>query len=176
MGCSQQHDGQVHPEVEDLEDLRFGETEDDDSREFRQGDSREDAAARSLHGFGGTLPLAAHGRCVRTDDVRDELHSDSHSLRRRRGGDKLWVTDSALQFNDCSPSTHHDQIDQRDRVQGDVPQPHDARHIDDDQQHHEDHHEGENQIKSWAGERMGEDLISAPLAWVGSVTHQSGRT
>ena len=31
-----------------------------------------------------------------------------------------------------SPTTHHDQVDQRNRVQADAPQPHDAEHVDED--------------------------------------------
>lgn len=31
-----------------------------------------------------------------------------------------------------SPRTHHDQVDQRNRVQADAPQPHDPKHVDQD--------------------------------------------
>ena len=31
-----------------------------------------------------------------------------------------------------SPGTHHDQVDQRNRVQADAPQPHDTKHVDQD--------------------------------------------
>lgn len=44
--------------------------------------------------------------------------------------------------------THHHQIDQGHRIQGDIPQPHYSRHINNHEQDHKGHHESENQIKS----------------------------
>lgn len=37
----QQHDGQIHPEVEDLEDLRLGKGQDEDSSKLCQRDPTE---------------------------------------------------------------------------------------------------------------------------------------
>ena len=38
MRRSKEHDPEVHPEVEDLEELRLGERQNDDTSELRQGD------------------------------------------------------------------------------------------------------------------------------------------
>lgn len=41
MGGPKHHNGQVHPEVEDLEELRLGEGQDDDTAQFGQGDAAQ---------------------------------------------------------------------------------------------------------------------------------------
>lgn len=41
MSRPQQHDTKIHAEVEDLEDLGFGESQDYDPAKFRQSDSTE---------------------------------------------------------------------------------------------------------------------------------------
>ena len=41
MRRSKEHDPEVHPEVEHLEELRLGERQNDDASQLRQGDSTQ---------------------------------------------------------------------------------------------------------------------------------------
>lgn len=56
MGCPQQNDGQVHPKVEDLEDLRLGECQDEDPPELGQRDSTEHLQAYEMSAGSGKTP------------------------------------------------------------------------------------------------------------------------
>lgn len=115
MGGTQQHDSQIHPKVEHLEDLRLGEVQHDDSTELRQRDTGEN---RTAH-FGQSVrrPFESggfHRHRETVHQVRAEFHADAHG---------------------------HHQIDQRHGVQGDVPPVHQTAkihqdHCDGDQHDH----------------------------------------
>ena len=51
MSRSEPHDSQVHPEVEDLEQLRLGEGENDDASQLRQGDSTQNLQGERKGGW-----------------------------------------------------------------------------------------------------------------------------
>ncbi len=55
MRSPDEHDAQIHAEVEDFEDLRLGEGQDDDAAELGQGDAGQDGAPHVGQGVAGPL-------------------------------------------------------------------------------------------------------------------------
>lgn len=75
MSGSQQNYSQIHAEVEDLEDLGFGQGKNQDATKFRESDSTEHRAAHMCQRF--LCPL--HPRALDADgesshNVTAELH------------------------------------------------------------------------------------------------------
>lgn len=62
MRGAQQHDGQVHAEVEDLEDLRLGQRQDEDAPELGQRDSTEHLQGHSTSVRYGKIVLFVPNR------------------------------------------------------------------------------------------------------------------
>ena len=117
MHRADEHDAQVHPEVEDVEDLRVGKDEHDDAEKVCDVDAGEENVAELDDGLSGSLDpagLVADG--VGTEDVTGELDADP---------------------------ARHDKVDQGDGVEGDVPPVHQSEQVYDDQDDEEDcHHRG----------------------------------
>lgn len=81
MSGSNQHNAQVHAEVEHLEDLWFGEGEHNDTGEFGQRDASQYTAAGNVQGIGRSRHCCARIRCVRSNYMWYELHTNSDWLR-----------------------------------------------------------------------------------------------
>lgn len=81
MSGPNQHNAQVHAEVEHLEDLWFGEGENDNTGEFRQSYAGQYTAAGNVQGIGRPRHCRARIRCVRSNDMRYELHTNSNGLK-----------------------------------------------------------------------------------------------
>lgn len=88
MRSSQDHNGQVHPEIEHLEDLRLGERQHDNSSELCHSDSGQYTASRAGHRICRTFAFSAHRGGVRTHNMRDEFDANSHGLRGLSGQDE----------------------------------------------------------------------------------------
>lgn len=77
---TEQHNAQVHAEVEYLEDLRLGKGQHDDAGKLGERDAGQDTAARRGHRLYGALASCANGLGVGTHNVRNELYADAHAL------------------------------------------------------------------------------------------------
>uniref|UniRef100_A0A1I8I4V2 PBPe domain-containing protein n=1 Tax=Macrostomum lignano TaxID=282301 RepID=A0A1I8I4V2_9PLAT len=78
---SEQHNAQVHAEVENFEQLGFGKTEDHNAAQLGEGDAGEHGAAhmdKTVPSSGQPAGLLGDGES--TDQVRAELHRDAHGL------------------------------------------------------------------------------------------------
>lgn len=55
----------------------------------------------------------------------------------------LLIMEPEILIKPSITATHHNQIDQRYRIQRDIPQPHDSGHVDNQQQDHKHNHQSE---------------------------------
>ena len=119
---SDQNDAEVHPEIEDAENLRIGKHQNDDSEKVGDVNSWE----KNVPEFDDRLVRAFDLGLLRADgvgaqDVAGELDADAAG---------------------------HDEVDQRNCVEGDVPPEHEAEQVDDDEDDDEDGHDGRLQVES----------------------------
>ena len=79
QGSPEQHQ-HVHPEVVDVEQVRFGEEKDKDTQELCDRDPTEDRGSHVVQRRLGPLPAASHVRHKPTNNVRAELDGYTNSL------------------------------------------------------------------------------------------------
>jgi len=128
--CSYQNYAEVHPEIEDAENLGIRKDENDDSEkvcDVNAGEKNVSEFDDRLVGAFDLCLLRADG--VGAQDVAGEL--DANAAR-------------------------HDQVDQRNGVEGDVPPEHEAEQVDDDEDDDEDGDDGRLQVETAEDESDGE--------------------
>jgi hypothetical protein len=137
-----QNDSQVHSEVENLENLGFGERQHHNAGEFCHRDAGKHTTTSGIERLFGPMQICALEQRKRSDNVRDELDTNADALKKRT---RSLLPKSSGQFNN---HTHHHQIDQRHRVQRNVPNPHQPTHIQNDQGHHEQDNQRRQNVKA----------------------------